>query len=184
MSRKAIFLVIAMLCTLGLGLPLQADDGELLTLRAYPTFVQPANRIVWTVTLRNPTERTLEDVIVDILYPPHVELIGAQTIDGMAQIHPNAITWSVPALAPQDNYELLIESHPNADYTDNTITVTARLTSTQHELNQIIQSQAYVVTGLPATGESPAWRIPLFFLVIFGVILIVATNIVGATTKR
>tara|TARA_Y100000310_G_scaffold248856_2_gene254849 strand:- start:370 stop:2157 length:1788 start_codon:yes stop_codon:yes gene_type:complete len=123
-----------------------ADRGE----------VRPGEKVGYTVSISNTTNRTLHNVRVeDRMRSPHIRVLNAQS----GQLANDGITWTIPTLAPGQSWDTAYTAQidyraPHGVTIPNIVTVSGRGMDTVSLEDRIYTSQIGVISNLPPTGAA------------------------------
>ena len=108
----------------------------------------PGQIITWTITVSNPNENTLNDVVVSDVIMDDLTIVEASSSAGTVVIDGQTVTVTLATLQPGQTVTITIRTRvsdaPSVTVIDNEVgTAEVRLT---------------LITVLPNTGETPWWH--------------------------
>ena len=158
------------------------DSGDsaapvVLSKLASPAFAQPGEAITFTITVTNPNSSALAVTASDTL-PNGLTLIGASLSSG-----PGTVSTSGNSVS----YDGTLAGNASASISVNaqissSVNVPFALTNVVTSGDISASATVVSVTELPATGETPWWRLPL--LLGAGLLLLIAGGFVGLLLRR
>jgi uncharacterized repeat protein (TIGR01451 family) len=156
-----------------------ANNGSLILEKGVDKpFAGPGDTVTWTITVTNPTSAAVPNVEVGDTLGSEFQIVSANAPKGTVSINGQTVTLTIPQLNPGESVTLTIVTKVRSDapasfVVDNEahvspggITASARLIG---------------VTELPATGETPWWRLPAL---VFGAGGILVLLILGLRLRR
>jgi uncharacterized repeat protein (TIGR01451 family) len=120
----------------------------------------PGEQITWVTTVSNNGGAAGSNIVVVDNVRPELRIDDVSTDRGTITVSGQRVTVTIPALAPGERIDFRIVttvlSSPAGGVIDNTVTIEGTAVSAR--------ATVQLVTALPSTGESPAWRDPLLGL--------------------
>ena len=128
----------------------------LITKRADRSEVQPGDTVSYTVSLRNTTDKTLHNILVeDKMDSPHVRITNANSglSDG------TNVSWMIDSLAPGQDWSMTYDAQidyraPHGVTVPNVVTVSGDGMETISLTERIYTSEIGVISNLPPTGAA------------------------------
>ncbi|MBT5237506.1 DUF11 domain-containing protein [Candidatus Peregrinibacteria bacterium] len=138
------------------GAGLTQPGNVLITKRADRSEVQPGDTVSYTVSLRNTTDKTLHNILVeDKMDSPHVRITNANSglSDG------TNVSWMIDSLAPGQDWSMTYDAQidyraPHGVTVPNVVTVSGDGMETISLTERIYTSEIGVISNLPPTGAA------------------------------
>jgi len=156
------------------GLPPVLLDPAIVKL-VNPAFAQPGEAVTWTIIVSNPHDQPLTNVGFTDAMPGELVVLGASSTDGSVTVSGNTVSFFIDTLAPNSEVTVTIQTQLRDDVETPFIVLnTATLDS---PYSGAASAQVVSAAELPATGETPLWRV-------YGAWLIVVLLIAGGGLLR
>ena len=137
----------------------------------------------WTITVTNPSSVALNNVGFTDPVPGELEIIQAsvQGNNGTVTVNGQTVTYTIAVLNPGQSVVVTILTRVRQG-----ITVPFDISNTATLSNGYVGSASdHIIsaTSLPATGETPWWRLPLLLLA-GGLVLFTGSHLMVRRVKR
>ena len=191
MLRGGLLLLIALL----LVNTNSAQDATSVSITPKTPFGTPDDWFYWTVRLD--AVQTQAGYVAEVAFPPGVLLLGLNPSHGETRVlrPDNVVRWTLDSWPDDTAPTLAIRTRLTTVFDANVLRVQADLytpddiaalddDATPAESLHSSENHAIVVASLPATGETPVWRLPLAALLALGGLLLLFAGIIGKPTQR
>jgi uncharacterized repeat protein (TIGR01451 family) len=141
----------------------------------------PGEQITWVTTVSNNGGAAGSNITVVDNVRPELRIDDVSTDRGAITVSGQRVTVTIPALAPGERIDFRIVttvlSSPADGVIDNTVTIDGTAISAR--------ATVPLITALPSTGETPAWRDPLMSLMIAaGALILGGLALIGGLWLR
>ena len=168
----------------------QAQANAPLTITPQTPFGTPRDWFEWTIRfdaddLPDSDAASADDYTVLVTFPAGVLLLDINTSYGEARIvqQGNAVEWTLDTQGYRPPV-LAIRTRLATSYDANVVRTQATLRRTDaDDVLYSTDNHAIVVASLPATGETPVWRVPLFVLLAIGGLLLLLAGLAGNSSQ-
>jgi uncharacterized repeat protein (TIGR01451 family) len=147
-----------------------------------PAFAQPGENVVFTITVSNPNGVALANVGFTDNVPSQLIVLSASATAGNVTVSGQTVTFTITPLPANSSVDVTVRTRVRPDVVppftiENFATLNGPFTGTARAV--IASSIDQVVDELPATGETPWWRLP----VLIGAALVLAAGAYALTRR-
>ena len=131
-------------------------------------FTLPGATVVWTITAVNDTDQTVNNVSITDNVPAQLSILNGSSSSGDFTIDGQTVTVKQESFAPGETITITLTTEINSDVAvpfaiNNPAVLRCDCSDESNAIATIIS-----VLQLPATGETPWWRLPLLLLILVG----------------
>lgn len=151
------------------------DSGNsVISKSSSPAFARPGETVTWTISVVNPGQNPTQSVVVTDNVPPQFRILSATASTGTVTTNGQSFTLRASTLNPGENIVIQIRTvllgtpvaGSAAACSPGGPQIIINEACVQLDNNELLCASAQLACrppGLPETGQSPAWRMPVFF---------------------
>ncbi|MBE0690695.1 MAG: DUF11 domain-containing protein, partial [Anaerolineae bacterium] len=137
------------------GTPVSQPGGPALTKLVDRPFALPGDTITWTIVVSNPNPFDLTNITVTDSVPGELIIINATSSAGSVSVNGQNISLTLGTLAANSTVTITLTTRVRDGVVGVAIVNVAVLGDLRASATTV------VIAGLPRTGETPWWRLPL-----------------------
>ncbi len=137
------------------GGPASQPGGPTLSKIVDRPFALPGETITWTVVVSNPNAYDLANITVTDSVPGELIILSASSSAGTVSVNGQTVTLTLATLPANSTVTITIVTRVR----DGVAGVAVENVAVLGDLRA--SATAIIITGLPRTGETPWWRLPL-----------------------
>jgi uncharacterized repeat protein (TIGR01451 family) len=130
-------------------------DGVIsLSVTPNSPFVKPGDPLTWTITITNTSTSPANNISINNLIPPGLQIIGTSANVGFITINGQIVLFTLPTLGPGQTVTFTVSTLVSDD--PNTL-IFNYLATLSGPVDLTAFATALIAASLPQTGETPLW---------------------------